>query len=66
MLGTSTSQCAAFSQAVLKLSTEDWSQEEIMLCPHDQKRDWKGKDAELDGVNPFIDIKPCLDEYSTR
>lgn len=66
MLGTSTSQCAAFSQAVVKLSTEDWSQEEIMLSAHDQKRGWKGKDAELEGLNPFIDIKPCLDEYSTR
>lgn len=66
MLGTSTSQCAAFSQAVVKLSTEDWSQEEIMLSAHDQKRGWKEKDAELEGLNPFIDIKPCLDEYSTR
>lgn len=37
-----------------------------MLCPQDQKRSYKGKDGELEGLKPFIDIKPCLDEYSTR
>lgn len=66
MLGPSTSQYAAFSQAAVTLSTEDSSQEERTAPPLVlvQRRSQKGKSFKLEGLNLFIDIKPCLDEYS--